>query len=80
MDLQVRKIHFVQEFLRVNNEKIIDKLEGMLKSEKSKLYASDPEPYTMAELNIIIDNAEDDVKNNRVKNVHDLKKEIKTWL
>jgi hypothetical protein len=80
MDLQVRKIHFVQEFLRVNNEKIIAKLEDILKSEKIKLYANNPTPYTIDELNLMIDNAEDDAENNRMKNIQDLKNDIKTWI
>ena len=80
MDIQVRKIHFVQEFLRLNNEHIIDKLENILKSEKTKLYTNNPEPYSMDEFNRMIDNAEDDSKNNRVKSVHDLKKDIQSWI
>jgi len=80
MDLQVRKIHFVQEFLRLNNDVIVGKLENLLKHEKSKLYAENPEPYTLAQLNEIIDCAEEDAKNNRMKSVDELQKEIKTWL
>ena len=80
MDLQVRKIHFVQEFLRLNNEQIVDKLEGVLKSEKSQLYKNDPEPMSLEELNRMIDRAEDDVLNNRMRSVHDFKKDIKTWV
>jgi hypothetical protein len=33
MDLQTRKLNFIQEFLRLNNEKLISKLENLLKSE-----------------------------------------------
>jgi hypothetical protein len=80
MDLQLRKIHFVQEFLRLKNEQIIDKLEDILKSEKNKLYEKTPEPYTLDEFNGMIDRAEEDSKNSRMKSVHELKKDIKTWI
>jgi len=80
MDLQVRKIHFVQEFLRLNNDGIVVKLENLLKHEKSKLYAENPEPFTLAQLNEIIDSAEEDAKNNRMKSVEELQKDIETWI
>ena len=80
MDLQIRKIHFVQEFLRVNNEQIIDKIENMLKSEKSNFYDKMPAAMSMDEYNSVIDSAEDDSKNNRMKNVQELKKDIKSWI
>ena len=79
MDLQVRKINFVQEFLRLSDEQIINKLERMLKSEKTKLYDINPEPLSMDEFNRMIDKAEDDSKNNRVKSVHELKKDVASW-
>lgn len=79
MDLQIRKTQFVQEFLRLNNENILIKLEELLKTEKTKLYKDDPEPISLEELNWMIDRAEDDVKNNRIRSVYDLKKDIKSW-
>ena len=36
MDIQTRKLHFIQEVLALSNEKIMDKLESLLKSEKNK--------------------------------------------
>lgn len=36
MDLQTRKLNFVQEFLALSNEKIIGKLESVLKKEKKQ--------------------------------------------
>jgi hypothetical protein len=79
MDLQQRKIHFVQEFLRLNNEAIINKLEDILKLEKIKNYSAAAVPYTMDEFIQMIDKAEDDSKNNRVKSVHELKEDSKSW-
>jgi len=79
MDLQIRKIQFVQEFLSLDSEQIMDVLENVLKSEKKKLYESQPKPFTLAELNQMIDQAESDVANNRMRTVHELKTDIQSW-
>ena len=79
MNLQERKIHFVQEFLRINNEMIINKLEKILKLEKKKNYSTSPTPYTEEELEQMIDRAADDSKNNRLKSAHELKEDSKSW-
>jgi len=79
MDLHLKKIHFVQEFLRLNNAEIIDKLEILLKKEKKKLFERELQPMTLNQLNSLVENAENDVKNNRVKNAHQLKKDIDSW-
>ncbi|MEO8211045.1 MAG: hypothetical protein ABI840_10830 [bacterium] len=79
MDLQLRKIQFVMDFLRINNEQVVNKLEHLLEEEKSKLYSSDIEPLTMEEFNKMIDKAENDSKKNKVKSAYELKKEITTW-
>ena len=79
MDLQLRKIQFVQDFLRLNNEIIIDKLEKMLHFEKENLFSKMPEPMSFEEFNQIIDNAEEDYRNNRVMNVSELAKDIELW-
>ncbi len=57
MDLQLRKIQFVMDFLRINNEQVVNKLKHLLEEEKSKLYSSDIEPLTMEEFNKMIDKA-----------------------
>lgn len=80
MDLEVRKIHFVQQFLRLKNEQILYKLEDVLRSEKRKLYEQRAEPLSMEEFNRMIDDAEDDSKNNRVKSADELINDVKTWI
>ena len=37
MDIQTKKLHFIQEVLALSNEKIIDKLESLLKKEQQNL-------------------------------------------
>ena len=79
MDLQERKIHFVQEFLRLNSETVINKLEDILKLEKKKIYSATLSPYTKDEFEKMIDKAEDDSTAGRVKSAHELKEDTKSW-
>ena len=79
MDLQARKIHFVQEFLRLNNENIISKFEQILHTEKKKLYSENFSPMSLTDLNQLVDNSEDDAANGRVKEIHELNKDIDSW-
>jgi len=79
MDLQIRKIQFVQEFLSLDSDQIMDVLENVLKSEKKKLSKNQPKPFTLAEFNQMIDQAESDVDHNRMKTVHELKTDIQSW-
>lgn len=66
MDLQSRKIEFIQEFLKIQSEEAISKLEKLLKKEKKSLDKTQY-PMTKKELNQRIDRSEDDFKNNRYK-------------
>jgi uncharacterized protein YabN with tetrapyrrole methylase and pyrophosphatase domain len=79
MDIQARKIHFVQEFLRLNNEKIIARFEQILQTEKQKLYAAEVKPMSVEEFNKMIDSAEDDAANGRFRSAEDLEKDIDSW-
>lgn len=42
MDLETRIILFVQEFLRLQNEKIVNGLEKLLRTRKAKLVGKKP--------------------------------------
>jgi len=80
MDIQERKIHFVQEFLRINNEALIDKFEKILKAEKQKDYESSLHPYSLDEFNLMIDKAEEDSSAGRLTSSSELKNDMDSWL
>jgi hypothetical protein len=80
MDLQLKKIHFVQEFLRLDNEKIIDKLELLLEKEKKKLYKQEIKPMNWDQLNFLIEKAENDALSNKGKNVRQLIQDVDSWI
>lgn len=68
MDLQSRKIEFVQEFLKIQSEEAISKLEKLLRKEKKTPGMS----MTKEQLNKRIEQSESDFKNNRFKSSSDL--------
>jgi hypothetical protein len=66
MDLQTRKIEFVQEFLKLENEEIVAILEVVMKQQTSNI--EDPfKPMTIDELNARIDRSEEDFRQGRYK-------------
>lgn len=69
----------MQEFLRLNNEKIISKFEQILLTEKKKLYSESFSPMSLTDFNRIIDDSEDDAINGRVKEINELDKDIDAW-
>ncbi len=77
MDLQARKISFVQEFLRFKNEEIISGLESMLKKRKSEIYENELKPMSLDNFNKEIDQALEDSENDKVIRATDLKSKFK---
>ena len=69
MDLQTRKIEFVQEFLKIQSEEAIGRLEKLLKKEKKNKHS---DSMSAEELNKRIEKSESDFKNNRFKSTSDL--------
>jgi len=79
MNLEARKISLVQEFLRIDNEKIISALENLLHKSKSENFDQNLKPMSFDQFNSEIDKAIDDEKNERLINVNDLKNKIQKW-
>lgn len=78
MDIQARKISFVQEFLKLNSEEAITSLENVLKKLKTK-QSENLKPMSMQEFNERVDRALDDAENGRVLTLDELRKEMATW-
>ena len=56
MDIQTRKIEFIQAFLKLQNEELVSVLENILKSETKE----NLKPMCMDELNKRVDRSEKD--------------------
>ncbi len=72
MNLETRKIEFVKEFLKLQSEEAVSRLEKILRKEKKVLDEKTFESMTIDDLNKRIDQSESDFKNNRFKNSSEL--------
>jgi hypothetical protein len=72
MNIETRKIKFVQEFLKLQNEKSISKLEKLLIQEKEELKEVSHSPFEQKGLNNRIEQSEQDFKNGRFKSSDEL--------
>ena len=79
MDLQARKIEFVQEFLKVQSEEIIVRLEKILQKENKPSWQENFKPMTIEEFNKRIDKSMEDSKNGRLIEASKLKAKIEKW-
>ncbi|AOW08513.1 hypothetical protein [Flavobacterium gilvum] len=79
MDLQTRKITFIQEFLSIQNEEIVARLENFLKKEKKNYADKEFRPMTIEELNRRINRSEQDSINGRLTEMNDFLAEIEKW-
>jgi hypothetical protein len=65
MDIQTRKILFIQEFFSIKSEDTLAKFENLLNKEVKKRPASVLQPLTVDELHARIDQSEEDFANGR---------------
>ena len=79
MDLQTRKITFVQEFLRLQNEEIVSGLEDLLRKKKIELFEENLTPMSIEQFNQEIDQSLMDSKEERVTSAKELKKKVRKW-
>ncbi|MGR3807952.1 hypothetical protein SAMN05660772_02182 [Pasteurella testudinis DSM 23072] len=81
MDIQSRKIAFVQEFLKLQNEELISQFEALLVHEKSAAdTASDLQPMSLDVFNHRINKSMAEAKNGQLTSNADLVVEIEKWL
>jgi len=78
MDLQTRKIEFVQEFLKLQSERTIILLEKLLKKEVEKK-VQDIQPMTIQQFQERIRKSRLDVESGKLTEANDLISEIQKW-
>ena len=79
MNIEARKIEFIQEFLKLQNEEAISKLEKLLLKEKRQSPDRKIEPMSIKKLNSRIDKSMEDFKNGKLTEANDLLAEIEKW-
>ena len=79
MNLETRKLSFIQEILRIQSEKTISRLETILRKEKTAIEFENVQPMTMKKFNQRIDKSLEDSKKGKLTEVNDLISEIDKW-
>jgi len=73
MDIQTRKLEFISEFLKIQSEELVSKLENVLKNNEKLT------PFTKEELIRRVEKSELDFQNGRFKSQEDLEKISENW-
>ncbi|VXC18619.1 conserved hypothetical protein [Flavobacterium sp. 9R] len=77
MDLQTRKLNFIQDFLKLESEKTIAQFEKLLRNTAAN--EEELNPMTVDEFHKRINKSLEDVKNGKVTDANDLLTEIEKW-
>ncbi|GAA5092547.1 hypothetical protein GCM10023210_21620 [Chryseobacterium ginsengisoli] len=72
MDIQTRKLEFIQAFLKLQSEEVIAQFEKLLKNTKNIDVENKFEPFTTEEMNERISKSEEDFKNKKFKATSEL--------
>lgn len=78
MDLQTRKITFVRDFLTIQNEDVVTRLENYLRKQRMKV-SDDLKPFSKEEYNLRILKFEQDSKNGKLTSTEDFIAETEKW-
>lgn len=79
MNIQSRKLVLIEEFLQINDESLITKLESLIRHEKKISHERELKPMSMKEFHEMIDQAKSDIDTGRVISHQELIKKSKTW-
>ena len=79
MNIQSRKLVFIEEFLRISDETLITKLESVIRQEKKISHERNLKPMSINEFHEMIDQAKQDSEAGKVISHEELKKKVKTW-
>jgi hypothetical protein len=79
MSLAIRKLSFVQEFLKLEDEVVIEDFEKLLALEKIKMYQGGLKPMTIDELESELKLSMQDSLNDNVFSNDELLKNIADW-
>jgi hypothetical protein len=78
MDIQTRKIEFIQAFLKLQSDEVISQFENLLRKKTDYVIEDDIDfkPMSIKEFNKRIDQSEYDFKNGNYKNTFELLKKF----
>lgn len=79
MNIEARKLSFIQDYLRIDNEKILSAVEDFFQKAKSESFEENLKPMSMEQFNEEINQALQDETNGRLTKAEDLKQRVNQW-
>lgn len=79
MNIETRKLIFIQELVKLQNEDVLIGLENFLNEYKSSSSQNDFSSMSLEKFNSDIDKSFEDVSSGKVINSKDLKSKIQQW-
>lgn len=79
MDIEAKKRELIKEFLKLESEEAILRLEKILKKETKSIENKKSVPMTLEQFNKRIDISLDDSQNGKLTEIDDLMSEIEKW-
>ena len=78
--VESKKLHLIEEFLKIQNEETIHKIEVIIRQERFKVLKGELDTaISEMELNEMIDRAENDAIQGKATTSKDVKKQIDSW-
>ena len=78
--VESKKLHLIEEFLKIQNEETIHKIEVIIRQERFKVLKGELDTaISEMELNEMIDRAENYAIQGKVTNSKGVKKQIESW-
>lgn len=79
MNIQTRKLILIEEFIRMNDENLLSKIESLIEEEKKASHERNLKPMSVNEFHEMIDQAIRESDSGQVISHEELKKQVKTW-
>ena len=79
MNIEARKLVLIEEFLRIDDESFIAKIESFIRQEKKNSDDQNVKPMSLREFHEMIDQAKQDSDAGRVISHSELQEKMKTW-
>ena len=79
MNIQARKLVLIEEFIRINDESLMTKLESLIRHEKKAIHERKLAPISINELHEMADQAKRDSDAGHVISQKALEKKVKLW-
>jgi hypothetical protein len=79
MDIQTKKLKLIEDFLSISDEKLLDKLDLLIKKEKHIRNSENLKPMSMDEFHAMVNEAIEDYEKGNTILQEELEKEVLTW-